>query len=69
MPCGCKVERTTEKRVILRNPKTGKKVTEFLIKRAITNTIPKMNLLPGMRKIREETVRKYLRPTGRRLKI
>tara|TARA_B100001057_G_scaffold320170_1_gene320398 strand:+ start:898 stop:1107 length:210 start_codon:yes stop_codon:yes gene_type:complete len=69
MPCGCKVERTTEKRVILRNPKTGKKITEFLIKRAITSTIPKMNLLPGMRKIREETVRKYLRPSGRRLKI
>ena len=69
MPCGCKVERTTEKRVILRNPKTGKKVTEFLIKRAVSSTIPKMNLLPGMRKIREETIRKYLRPSGRRLKI
>ena len=31
MPCGCKVERTTEKRIILRNPKNGKMSRHFQI--------------------------------------
>ena len=70
MPCGCSIakKRSGSRTLILRNPKTGKKVTEFEVPVMVPiRTKPK--LLPGMSKIiKPETYLKYVQQP-RRLKI
>tara|TARA_A100001015_G_C14845502_1_gene654276 strand:- start:368 stop:580 length:213 start_codon:yes stop_codon:yes gene_type:complete len=70
MPCGCKVERTTEKRIILRNPKNGKKITEFLVKNiVVTSKNLRRNFLPGFRRISCETSKNVWKPRLQKLRI
>lgn len=62
MPCGCSIKskkETSIKKVILRNPKTGKKISEINVPISkYVNSGPQ--LLPGLRIIKEETYHKYV---------
>ncbi len=69
MPCGCSVTKKEAgfRTVILKNPKTGKKITEIKVPKVVrTSNGPQ--LLPGSRIIKPET---YMREVQmpRRLKI
>lgn len=70
MPCGCSVTKKESgfRTVILRNPKTGKKVTEIKVPKMVT-VRKGPQLLPGMsRIIKPETYMRYVQQP-RRLKI
>ena len=56
MPCGCTVGKSdVPKKIIIKNPKTGKKITEIEVKRR-PRSITHM-MLPGTKRVvKEETI-------------
>ena len=62
MPCACSNTTVTKgtKKVILKNPRTGKKVAEISVPK-VTRVAKGPVLLPGLTRIvKEETMRKYV---------
>jgi len=66
MPCACDLTKTGYKKVVLRNPKTGKIVTEIKVPVQVSQR-KGPQLLPGLRNIKHETMMRYVyaprRPT------